>query len=36
MNIGTPLLWTIFATFVVVALLIDFFAMKQQGAHRVA
>jgi tellurite resistance protein TerC len=36
MNIGTPLLWTIFAIFVVIALLIDFFAMKQQGAHRVS
>ncbi|MCZ8132544.1 MAG: TerC family protein [Steroidobacteraceae bacterium] len=36
MTIGTPLLWTIFTVFVIVALLIDFFAMKQQGAHRVS
>ncbi|MGD9843330.1 MAG: TerC family protein [Steroidobacteraceae bacterium] len=36
MNVGSPLLWTLFAVFVVVALLIDFFAMRQQGAHRVS
>jgi len=35
MTVGTPLLWTIFVAFVVVALLIDFFVMKQQGAHSV-
>jgi tellurite resistance protein TerC len=35
MGVGTPLLWGIFCTFVVIALLIDFFAMRSQGAHRV-
>jgi tellurite resistance protein TerC len=34
-SIGTPMLWGFFVVFVIVALLIDFFAMKQQGAHRV-
>jgi tellurite resistance protein TerC len=33
---GTPLLWSIFAAFVVVALLVDFFAMEKQGAHKVS
>jgi tellurite resistance protein TerC len=33
---GTPLLWTIFAGFVLVALLVDFFAMEKQGAHKVS
>jgi tellurite resistance protein TerC len=33
---GTPLLWSIFAGFVVVALLVDFFAMEKQGAHKVS
>ena len=33
---GTPLLWSIFAAFVVIALLIDFFAMERQGAHKVS
>jgi tellurite resistance protein TerC len=32
---GTPLMWGLFAAFVVVALLVDFFAMEKQGAHRV-
>jgi tellurite resistance protein TerC len=32
---GTPLMWALFAAFVVVALLVDFFAMEKQGAHRV-
>lgn len=35
-SIGTPLLWSLFAGFVVVALLVDFFALKSQGAHRVS
>jgi tellurite resistance protein TerC len=33
---GTPLMWTLFVAFVVVALLVDFFAMERQGAHRVS
>ncbi|MFN9479525.1 MAG: TerC family protein, partial [Betaproteobacteria bacterium] len=36
MSIGTPLLWGLFTVFVLVALAIDFFAMRQQGAHRVS
>ncbi|OYW74475.1 MAG: hypothetical protein B7Z26_11430, partial [Asticcacaulis sp. 32-58-5] len=36
MSIGTPLLWSLFSAFVVVALLIDFFAMNKQGAHKVS
>ena len=36
MSIGTPLLWFLSATLVVVALLIDFFALNRQGAHRVS
>jgi len=35
-SIGTPLLWSLFAAFVVVALAIDFFAMNRQGAHTVS
>jgi tellurite resistance protein TerC len=35
-SIGTPLLWSLFATFVVLALLIDFFALNKQGAHKVS
>jgi len=35
-SIGNPLVWTLFAAFVVVALLVDFFAMNKQGAHRVS
>jgi tellurite resistance protein TerC len=34
-SIGTPLLWTLFTLFVLVALAIDFFAMNRQGAHAV-
>ena len=34
-SIGTPLLWSLFAAFVVVALAIDFFALNKQGAHSV-
>jgi tellurite resistance protein TerC len=29
-------MWTLFAAFVLVALLVDFFAMQKQGAHRVS
>ncbi len=36
MSIGTPLMWSLFAAFVLVALLIDFFAMSKQGAHKVS
>jgi len=36
MSIGTPLMWSLFAAFVLVALLIDFFAMNKQGAHKVS
>src|SRR5690606_25420785 len=32
---GTPLMWSLFAAFVVIALLVDFFALKKQGAHQV-
>ncbi len=35
-SIGTPLLWSLFAAFVVVALLVDFFALNRQGAHKVS
>lgn len=36
MSVGTPLLWGNFTVFVIAALVIDFFAMHQQGAHRVS
>jgi tellurite resistance protein TerC len=36
MSIGTPLMWSLFAAFVLIALLIDFFAMSKQGAHKVS
>jgi tellurite resistance protein TerC len=35
-TIGSPLMWALFAAFVAVALLVDFFAMRKQGAHRVS
>ncbi len=35
-SIGSPLMWSLFAAFVFVALLVDFFAMSKQGAHRVS
>jgi tellurite resistance protein TerC len=35
-TIGNPLMWSLFAAFVIVALLVDFFAMSKQGAHRVS
>ncbi|MEI2414742.1 TerC family protein [Orrella sp. JC864] len=34
-SIGTPLLWSAFAGFVIIALLIDFFALNRQGTHKV-
>ena len=34
-SIGTPMLWSLFALFVVAALAIDFFALNKQGAHSV-
>ncbi|MET0293127.1 MAG: TerC family protein [Steroidobacteraceae bacterium] len=33
---GTPLLWSLFAIFVAAALLVDFFALRKQGAHAVS
>jgi tellurite resistance protein TerC len=35
-SIGSPMMWSLFAAFVLVALLVDFFAMSKQGAHRVS
>ena len=35
-SVGTPLMWSLFALFVVVAIAIDFFALNRQGAHRVS
>lgn len=35
-SVGTPLMWSLFAIFVIVALLVDFFAMSKQGAHKVS
>ncbi len=34
-GVGTPLLWSLFAAFVLVALAVDFLALNRQGAHRV-
>jgi tellurite resistance protein TerC len=36
MTIGTPLIWTLFTAFVLVALAVDFLAMRRQGAHAVS
>jgi len=36
LTIGTPLIWSLFTVFVVLALLVDFFAMRRQGAHAVS
>ncbi len=36
LSVGTPLLWSLFGGFVVIALLLDFFAMNKQGAHKVS
>jgi tellurite resistance protein TerC len=35
MTVGTPLMWILFAAFVLVALVVDFLAMNKQGAHKV-
>lgn len=35
MSVGTPLMWTLFASFVFFALVVDFFTLNRQGAHRV-
>jgi len=35
-SIGTPLMWSLFAAFVMLALAIDFVALNRQGAHRVS
>ena len=35
-TIGTPLMWLFFGVFVLVALLVDFYAMNRQGAHHVS
>jgi tellurite resistance protein TerC len=35
MGIGTPAMWGVFAAFVLVAMFVDFAAMRSQGAHRV-
>jgi tellurite resistance protein TerC len=36
LSVGTPLLWGLFGAFVVFALILDFFAMNKQGAHKVS
>jgi tellurite resistance protein TerC len=36
LTIGTPLMWTLFGLFVLVALAVDFYALNRQGAHRVS
>src|SRR5690606_32780274 len=35
MTIGNPLIWTLFTVFVLLALCVDFLAMRRQGAHAV-
>lgn len=35
-SVGTPMLWTLFTVFVIVALLLDFFALNRQGAQKVS
>jgi len=35
-SIGTPLLWSLFAAFTLVALLLDFFALNRHGAKKVS
>jgi tellurite resistance protein TerC len=35
-SVGDPLLWLLFAAFVLIALFIDFFALSRQGAHEVS
>ena len=34
MSTGTPIMWAMFVVFVLVALLVDFFAMERRGAHK--
>ena len=36
LTVGTPLMWTFFVLFVLVALALDFFALNRQGAHKVS
>ncbi|MFO0120061.1 MAG: TerC family protein [Burkholderiales bacterium] len=36
MSVGTPLMWGIFSAFVVLALLVDFFALNRRGAASVS
>lgn len=36
MTVGTPLIWTLFSVFVLLALLVDFSTMSRQGAHAVS
>jgi tellurite resistance protein TerC len=36
MTVSTPLMWTLFGLFVLVALALDFFALSRQGAHKVS
>jgi len=35
LSVGTPMMWILFAAFVLVALVVDFLAMNKQGAHKV-
>lgn len=35
-SVGTPLLWSLFAAFVLIAIAVDFFALNKQGAHKVS
>ena len=35
-TIGTPLMWSLFGLFVVIALALDFFALNRQGSHKVS
>jgi len=35
-SVGTPLMWTLFSGFVLLALFIDFVVMRQQGAHKIS
>ena len=35
-SIGSPLMWSLFSAFVLVALLVDFFALSKQGSQRVS
>ena len=36
MSVGTPMVWSLFALFVFVALAVDFLVMRRQGAHKVS